>query len=306
MPACNEDYIHLTVESALRSAKNPENIYFGIFEQRTDDKPFYKIDNIYQNKIKKISVRSGQPLGVGIARSNAMSLLRKQKYTLVIDSHTFFPENWDEKIIQKYKEVTEKIGDKTVFSQHLYSAKIENNEIKISDETMHPAPPIMKIKENIPYADSPSEDDWSEGFLESGILTCHFIFGHSSIFEELAFDSRIFYYFEEPLYSLRLCTRGYKIVSIDYNPLYHLNKGGYDVELSPNSKEWKRVLKYNFDSETYKKNFIAQKIAIDVFLGSYYGYWGAPDRQSLDDYLNKFNISVQNDKKELSISNVYD
>jgi hypothetical protein len=40
IPALNENFTHITVEDAFVKADNPENVYIGIFNQKTNNSQF--------------------------------------------------------------------------------------------------------------------------------------------------------------------------------------------------------------------------------------------------------------------------
>lgn len=103
--ACNERFIEQTVRTALFNAENPDNIFFGIFNNITDPKKSL-LSNEYITKNKHIfyaEIITPCPMGIGFGRLNA-SLLQFEKfdYMFQIDAHTLFPKNWDKSIISSF------------------------------------------------------------------------------------------------------------------------------------------------------------------------------------------------------------
>lgn len=103
--ACEERFIEQTVRSALFHAENPDNIYFGIFNNIVNkEHSLYNNDFITKNKqILYVEAISPSPLGVGFGRMNASLLqFRDFEYMFQIDAHTLFTQKWDTKIIEAF------------------------------------------------------------------------------------------------------------------------------------------------------------------------------------------------------------
>jgi hypothetical protein len=106
--ACEEKFIKQTIQSALSAAKNPSEIYFGVFNNILDKKNSL-LDDEFMTKNDQIfytEILSPIPLGVGFGRANA-SLLQFYSfdYMFQIDAHTIFTKDWDEKIISVFNKI---------------------------------------------------------------------------------------------------------------------------------------------------------------------------------------------------------
>jgi hypothetical protein len=106
--ACEERFIELTVKSALHNAKNPENLYFGIFNNIIN-REHSLLDNDFianNDKIFYTEIITPTPMGVGFGRMNA-SLLQFDffDYSFQIDAHTLFTKNWDQKLINSFNKI---------------------------------------------------------------------------------------------------------------------------------------------------------------------------------------------------------
>lgn len=106
--ACEEKFIKQTIQSALLTAKNPSDIYFGVFNNILDKKNSLLDDEFItkNDQIFYTEIVSTIPLGVGFGRANA-SLLQFNNfdYMFQIDAHTIFTKNWDEKIISVFDKI---------------------------------------------------------------------------------------------------------------------------------------------------------------------------------------------------------
>lgn len=106
--ACEEKFIKQTIQSALSAAKNPSEIYFGVFNNILDKKNSL-LDDEFITKTDQIlytEILTPIPLGVGFGRANA-SLLQFNSfdYMFQIDAHTIFTKDWDEKIISVFNKI---------------------------------------------------------------------------------------------------------------------------------------------------------------------------------------------------------
>jgi hypothetical protein len=106
--ACEERFIEQTVRSALANAENPDNIYFGIFNNILN-KEHSLLDNDFltnHEQIFYVELVTPAPMGTGFARMNASLLQFKNfDYMFQIDAHTFFSKKWDTQLINIFKRI---------------------------------------------------------------------------------------------------------------------------------------------------------------------------------------------------------
>jgi hypothetical protein len=280
--ALNEKFVYQTIKSAIENAENPEFLSFGVFSQDFEQNKY----DLKQFSLRVSHVRSNADsvLGVGASRLNA-SVLRQydEQFYLQIDAHLIFTKKWDLKLLQKYNEL--KLNHNKVIISMGGPRWFLNNEKIIFD----------KSKNGVLIA-SPSLDSFStsgdilygtslfSSIQESFFSTASFMFSDISILNEVSPDPYIFFQGEEPTFSLRACTRGYKIFAIEDVLFYHLDK-------TENTEfDWRKDRKIKFLSE--RTSFCRKRVR-DIMLGNILGYWGAPDKQSLNDYYSKINIDIK-------------
>jgi hypothetical protein len=106
--ACEERFIEQTVKSALLNAENPDNIYFGIFNNILN-KDHSLLNNEFlltDHRIFYVEVITPAPMGTGFGRMNASLLQFKNfDYMFQIDAHTFFSKNWDTQLINVFNKI---------------------------------------------------------------------------------------------------------------------------------------------------------------------------------------------------------
>lgn len=108
--ACEERFIEQTVKSALSNAENPDNIYFGIFNNiLKKEHSLLDSDFLLNNdQIFYVELITPAPMGTGFGRMNASLLQFKEfDYMFQIDAHTFFSKKWDTQLINIFNKIKE-------------------------------------------------------------------------------------------------------------------------------------------------------------------------------------------------------
>jgi hypothetical protein len=282
MAALHEKFVYETVTSAIENADNPRSLSFGIFVQQSEEK-VYNFEKI-SNRINCIVADAKYILGVGGSRLSA-SVLRQydEDFYLQIDSHLIFTKGWDTILLNRYNNLL-KTNKKPIISMGGPGWFYENEKIVLNGKTngvliASPKLDSSSTSGNIVFGTSLFSET-----QESLFCTAQFMFSDISILDEVSPDPFILFEGEEPTFSLRVCTRGYKIFAIEEVIFYHLDK-------TKNPEfNWREIPKLRFSEE---RMYFSRKRVRDVMLGKILGYWGAPDKQSLDEYYSKINVDVK-------------
>lgn len=272
--AFNEPFLRQTILSAVENSSSPDRIFFGVVEQRTDG-IFSELQDIKNVRHKRLEVSA--PLGVGLPRSYSMDLLKDEDYCLITDSHMIFNHNWDENIIRRIKYLEKDFGNKIIISQHLPTLDIDENNLVLYPEKRKDTPCYLKFDgifiDDIPI---PSGTD----FFQQYPVTCHYMFSFSQTFKDIKFDPRIFYFAEESSLSMRFSTRGYKVFSTRYFPMFHLQKtNSYKI------KSWQ-------DLEGTERLQDDIEIVYKIFSGKEIGEWSASSLVDLKEFLNNSGLDI--------------
>lgn len=86
-----------TIKDCIAKAKYPENLTFGICWQRDETENLDEYKQLSNFRI--VEVPWSQSKGLCWARSEIQKLWQGEEYTLQIDSHHRFIQNWDEEMI---------------------------------------------------------------------------------------------------------------------------------------------------------------------------------------------------------------
>ena len=87
-----------TIEDMINKAKNPQNLIFGICWQYDSSEPITMFDGIEQFRISKHHYSESE--GLGWARHITNTLYDDEEYTLQIDSHHRFVQDWDVMVLE--------------------------------------------------------------------------------------------------------------------------------------------------------------------------------------------------------------
>lgn len=93
----------ITVNDCIAKAKWPENLVFCVAWQHSHDENIDVIKSLPNVKIIDIDYK--QSKGACWARNQIQQRYGDEEYTLQLDSHHRFVENWDEVVINMYKQL---------------------------------------------------------------------------------------------------------------------------------------------------------------------------------------------------------
>ena len=209
-----------TIRHALTKAKRPENLVFGICWQHDDSESleeFYDHPQVrYQDNSYTISK------GLGWARSEVAKLWNGEKYTLQLDSHHRFAQNWDEMMIEDYEQALT-LSDNPVISTYLTPFNVEQADL--CNCNLEKTPSLMSQYEfssdrllmSMPWY----IQDWKtrDTVIKSRTISGHFYFVNSKFINDVPYDPDIYFggYTEETTMSARAWTKGYDFFS-PYRP----------------------------------------------------------------------------------------
>ncbi len=300
--AWQEQDLLQTMRSAIVTSDSPDKLKFSIFYEgfKFEEKNFSDLGV----KVFLINAQSSELFGMGLSRLVASTINdRDYKYHLQIDSHMFFEKGWDTYLKNQYEILKQKY-EKPIITAYTPWWEYVNNKPKLfgkSDidiyeyngpENIYGS--LLVVSENdirISPALVGTPIDWDKEeheFKEHYMISAHFMFSSPDLHREILADPFITWGGDEPIYALRASTRGWKMFTVKKTILCHKNKW--------TSVEGKNVLTQKEDwrsgvSSTYNKNRqYSDKLILDILLGRYFGYWGAPDLNSLKQYEKNIGI----------------
>ncbi|MEY3907359.1 MAG: hypothetical protein RLZ52_426 [Pseudomonadota bacterium] len=300
--SANEKNLRQTVDSAIHNSSGENLLTFGIFDLCMNGFPktnFSDLDNVIYMPMEFNGTQ-----GIGLARLITSSIIfQDTDYVLQLDSHMIFTKNWDKILISNYNNLESKYSKPIISSRCPQWEYDLNGKIiidnQIVEDTNNVSLKLNKLTSKLVFRDywtALIQDGYPtiEGidavnvdYIEHNLISAQFTFSRPDIYFEILHDPRLPWGGDEPIYSLRAWTRGYRMFSIKDTLCFHYNKktmgGAYGKD---DQNDW-RNLKNN-DKRLFKfylKRYEdGKKIMKDILTGEYVGYWGAPSLNKLKEF----------------------
>lgn len=251
-----EPHLEFTIKEAIKYAKNPENLHFGIVEQSFKDGVGFFPDISEVAKPAKVSRIWFDPVesrGCCWARAQAQELYTDEKWFMQIDSHMTFEQDWDQIFIDHTEGLIVQ-GKKVVISS--YPNPFNFNEAGLP--VHHPQPfdvaLVHLVKPNYKF----EEDTLVLKFKATPIRTtvpfrgwqigAGCLFAEGRIVKEIPYDPEFYFHGEEQSLSARLFTHGWDVYHIPAMPVYHLY-------YAPQNGDPKRVLHWDVELNLQRPNY---------------------------------------------------
>ena len=216
------DYeIKHTILDCIDKAKHPENLRFGVCLQYDENEGTNEhILDFLESKlpVKVLKYHYTESEGGCWARNKAQTLYQGETYSLQVDSHTRFIQNWDEIVINDYNELKKTVNKPLIsFLPPSYS-RIDNKGIDIDfkhidnlDKINHPKFEYI-TGEYWPAYGGYSNEQHTE-FKPSSVIILYggFVFAEGQWVIEVEQDPEHYYTGEEFALTIRSYTKGYDI-----------------------------------------------------------------------------------------------
>lgn len=289
--AYNESFLSEMIESAYDNSYDPDNLYFGIFNQKNSKQKFEDLSK-YKN-VRCINAEYEDPLGVGYARLSATMLHQGEKYFSQMDSHLLFTKDWDGILLEDYQLLCSHVS-KPILAQNVpvHSADVYESSNKLSNIPRCKSYPLILNSSGDTTDDRTREN---EERLLGKFLEHHLMFAGAEFFTsseyiyEVSYDPFVMYLPDQELSALRAGSRGYRFFSNGLSVMSHLGK------LSAFPKErFSNDFFYEFNSNNFKSEEYYragyETYAYAALLGDRLGFWGAPDEESYYEYVDKMKV----------------
>jgi hypothetical protein len=301
--ALNENYLLDTINDALEKAARPDLISFGIFNQKFPGEEFEDFSQF--KNVRVINAMYDEALGVGLARANSLMLHAGEQFLCQIDAHNFFIPNWDKALIDDYYELHVAFPrvilaqsivhhDKTAYCSDRYRKNLKSV----------PVFPLTISKEDGTATGDRSRQDEKKlfgKFLEHYTICAGAEFFTSANFiYEVPHDNTVIHTPEQELTALRACTRGYRIFSRGESTMSTLSRlkklhgyvdnNGQEQQHELDLEEYDKCVYVSLLQENVRPGCVTTRRGIDHFsylCGLNFGHFGAPDKESYDEYIKK-------------------
>lgn len=202
-----------TIKNMIENAKNPENLILAICRQYSSEDGFDNLDEYRGDKrFKIIDVPYQEAKGVCWARNMVQQLYDGEEYTLQIDSHHRFVENWDETLIGWITQLQDMGIPKPLLTSYIPSYDPDNDPNgrvqvpwRMAFDRFIPEGAVFFLPETIP--------NWEEidTPVPSRFYSAHFCFTLGQFAKEVQHNPEYYFHGEEISIAARAFTWGYDL-----------------------------------------------------------------------------------------------
>lgn len=203
-----------TLKDCIDKAKYPQNLKFGIAWQHCEKDSWDNLDEFKNDpRFKIIDINYKDSQGVCWARNMVQGLYAGETYTLQLDSHHRFAQNWDETLIDMLKDLQKEGYSKPLITAYIPSFDPENDPEKrvtepwkLTFDRYIPEGAVFFL----PAAFNKEKDDLTRPML-GRYYSAHFAFSIGDFAKEVRHDPNYYFHGEEISISVRAFTHGYDI-----------------------------------------------------------------------------------------------
>ncbi len=205
-----------TIRDCISKAKHPENLTFGICWQRDENESMEEFAN--DPRFKILDYHWSKSKGLCWARSEIQKLWNGEEYTLQLDSHHRFLQDWDTELIEMMKLTG---SEKPIITSYAGMYRPSDNQLlnvepyKMVASNFTPGGTILfrpHTIENWQNLDKP---------IPARFVSGHFFFTIGKHCEEYKYDPNIYFAGDEISLSIRSFTLGYDLFHPHKTVVWH-------------------------------------------------------------------------------------
>lgn len=269
-----------TIKDAIDKSKYPENLIFGIARQyhpedKFDDLSLYDKDE----RFRILNIPHEESKGVCWARNQVQQLYGGEEYTLQIDSHMRFSENWDEELINMILDLQNKGYKKPLLTGYVSSFDPENDPGNRVNEPWRmvfdrfiPEGVVFFLPETIPGWKDLTEP------ITARFYSAHFCFTLGQFSLDVQHDPEYYFHGEEISIAVRAYTHGYDLFHPHKVIIWHEYTRKGRTKQWDDDKEW-----YLKNESSHKKNRQILGVDGESYVGDL-GKYGFGSERTIRDY----------------------
>ena len=202
-----------TIKDCIKNAKKPENLVFSIAWQRSKEDEWDNLDEFSNDKrFKIVDINYEDSKGACWARNQLQQQYNGEEYTIQLDSHHRFAENWDDDCIKMIKQLQKKGHKKPLLTGYVSSFDPDNDPAgriqapwKMNFDRFIPEGAVFFLPATI--------DDYQQRTepVPARFYSAHFCFTLGSFVTEVPHDPEYYFHGEEISIAVRAYTWGYDL-----------------------------------------------------------------------------------------------
>lgn len=240
-----------TLKDCIAKAKNPKNLVFGIAWQHSTEDAWDNLDEFKDDKrFRIVDIDYKDSKGACWARNQLQQTYKNEEYTLQLDSHHRFIENWDEELINMVTDLQTKGHKKPLLTGYVSSFDPDNDPAgrvmspwKMNFDRFIPEGAVFFLPATIDDYASRTEP------IPARFYSAHFAFTLGQFVTEVPHDPEYYFHGEEISIAVRAYTWGYD--------LFHPHKVivWHEYTRKGRTKQWDDDSKWvTRNLESHKKN----------------------------------------------------
>ena len=272
-----------TIEDMIKKAKYPDNLIFGLCWQYDETEPVDMFDDNPNFRVSKHHYSESQ--GLGWARHITNTLYDGETYTLQIDSHHRFVQDWDVIVMEDFQQAL-LVSEKPIITT--YCTPFDPTS---DSSTWIPTPCLMSQYE-FSYDKLLMSMPWyiqdymtRKNVIRARTISGHFYFTWGKFIEEVPYDPDIYFggYTEETTLSLRAFTNGYDFFSPYRMVMWHEYTRNYRPKHWDDHGTKSETKKTSGERDVFARNKTRQLFGTEEH-GIDMGVYGMGDVRTLHDY----------------------
>ena len=211
--AYRDPQLNQTLVDCISKAKKPKNLVFSIAWQHSVDDAWDNLDDFKNDsRFRIVDIDYRDSKGACWARNQLQQNFNDEEYTLQLDSHHRFIENWDVELIKMYKQLLKKGVEKPLLTSYISSYDPEkdpegrvNIPWKMNFDRFIPEGAIFFLPAGIDNYKELKEP------IPARFYSAHFAFAAGSFVKEVPHDPEYYFHGEEISIAVRAYTWGYDL-----------------------------------------------------------------------------------------------
>lgn len=270
-----------TLRDCIKQAKYPENLRFTIAWQHTQQDTWDNLDEFKEDsRFNILDIPYTDSKGVCWARNQVQQHYKGEKYTLQLDSHHRFIQNWDETLIDMLEGLRNDGYPKPLLTAYIPSYDPKTDPVGrvqepwwLTFDRFIPEGAIFFLPAVIPGWESMTKP------IPSRFYSAHFCFADGSFAEEVQHDPEYYFHGEEISIAVRAYTHGYDL----FHP--HRVVAWHEYTREGRTKQWDDDKDWGSRNElSHKRNRILFEMDGLCSCAINFGKYGFGNKRILQDY----------------------